>query len=245
MCICSMFQCFPKSFDVISAQTFDIGVGYYRSGVVAYHTIPMSRASPFRQETAFLVRIHQPLLHLLIHGRIHQVEEREQAAERVPESGVGKHIPRQYFAVVRAVVYHLSFGVYFIKAAWEQHRTIQAGIESTQIVDIIVFHIYFAHFTVPSVFSFSDQLVETILAQFLEIQFRLLITDKRRSYTCVNDLPFLGRESDDCSGMVALNFCFVRENVVLFHAGSKGKGFVELDDKVILEILWYSATVLG
>ena len=245
MGVCVMFQCFPKCFDVISAQSFDISVGYYGSRVVADHTVTVSGTCPFRKESAFKVRIDQSFLHLLIHGRIHQVQEREQTAERIPEAGIRKHIPRQHFSVVRAVVYDLSFGVYFIKTAWEQHRTIEAGIESAQIVDIIVFHIYFAHFTVPDVFSFSDQLVETILAQFFEIQFRLLITDKRRSDTCVNDLPFLGSESDDRSGMVALNFCFVRENVVLFHAGSKGKRFVELDDEIILEVLRHSAAVLG
>ena len=151
---------------------------------------------------------------------------------------------------VKTFEYFKSQGVAIKVISGDNPRTvsriaIQAGIESAQIVDIIVFHIYFAHFTVPDVFSFSDQLVETILAQFLEIQFRLLITDKRRSDTCVNDLPFLGSESDDRSGMVALNFCFVRENVVLFHAGSKGERFVELDDKVILEVLRHSAAVLG
>lgn len=37
--------------------------------------------------------------------------EREQAAERVPESGVGKPMTGRYFAVVGAVVHDLSFGV--------------------------------------------------------------------------------------------------------------------------------------
>ena len=61
----------------------------------------------------------------------------------------------------------------------------------------------------------------------------------------MNDFSFLRGESDDCSGMIALNFCFVREDVILFYTGSKGKRLVELDDKIILEVLRHPAAIPG
>ena len=169
MCICSMFQCFPKSFDIISAQSFDVSVGHYGSRVVAYHTIPMSRAGPFRQETALFVSVYQTFLHLQVHRRIHQVEERKQTTERVPKTGVGKHIAGTHFTVIGAVMHDFSFSVYLVKATWEKHGAVQAGIEGAQVINVIVFHLYLTHFTVPHVSSVRYQLVETVSAQLFEI----------------------------------------------------------------------------
>ena len=55
---------------------------------------------------------------------VHQVEEREQAAERVPESGVGKHITGTHFAVVGAVMHDLSLSIYLVETAWKKHGTV-------------------------------------------------------------------------------------------------------------------------
>ena len=47
-----------------------------------------------------------------------------QAAERVPESGVGKHITGTHFAVVGAVIHDLPLSVYLIETAWKKHGTV-------------------------------------------------------------------------------------------------------------------------
>ena len=66
-------------------------------------------------------------------------------------------------------MHNLSFSVYLVEAAWEKHGTVQAGVEGTQVIDVIVFHLYFTHFTVPHLSSVRYQLVEAVFAQLLEI----------------------------------------------------------------------------
>ena len=139
-CVRSMFHGFPQCLDIVSFQSFQVSIGNYGSRVVSNHTTSVSRTCPFRQESAFFISVHQSFLHLRIHGWIHQVKEWEKTTERIPETGIGKHIARKHFAIIRTVVHHVSFGIYLIETSGEQYRTIQAGVECTQMVDIIIFH---------------------------------------------------------------------------------------------------------
>ena len=61
-------------------------------------------------------------------------------------------------------MHHLSLRVYFVETAREEHRTVQAGVERAQVVDVVVFYLYLAHFTVPYVSSAAHQLVESLVA---------------------------------------------------------------------------------
>ena len=124
-----MHDSLPKRLDIISAKPFQVSIRHNRSRVIADHAATMSRTCPFRQEAALLIGIGKPRLHLRIHIRIHQVQEGEQATERIPKTGIGKHIPRQHFSVIRTVMYNFSVCIKFVEAAREKQRTIQAGIE--------------------------------------------------------------------------------------------------------------------
>ena len=136
-----MLQGFPKRLDIVSSQAFDISVSYHGSGVIADHAIPVARTCPFRQETALFISVHQTFLHLLVHLRIHQVQEGEKTAECIPETGIGKHIARQDLTVIRAIMHDLPFGIDLIEATREKQGTIQARIESTQVIDVRILYL--------------------------------------------------------------------------------------------------------
>ena len=88
----SVDQAFVHRFQVIDLYTLHISIYQDGSRVVTHHATTVSRTCPFGEEAAFLIGIDQTFLHLLVHRRIHQVQEREQCTERIPETGIGKHI---------------------------------------------------------------------------------------------------------------------------------------------------------
>ena len=102
----SVDQTFVQCFEIIHLYTFDISIHQNRSGIVAHHTTTMSGTCPFGEETAFLISIDQTFLHFFRHGRIHQVQEREQTTESIPETSIRKHIARQYFSIIRTIMYN-------------------------------------------------------------------------------------------------------------------------------------------
>ena len=138
----------------------------------------MSRAGPFRQESALFPGVHQPFLHLHILVRIDKVQQREQASECVPEAGVGEQIAIVDGSVVRAVMYPFAVRVDLGQITWEQDRPVKAGIECAQIVEIVILHCDPAKYLVPSRSSGLGYLVQRSVAQFFEIDFRLLLANE-------------------------------------------------------------------
>ena len=69
----------------------------------------MSRACPLRKKTALEIVIDISLLHLRSFLREEEVHEREEAAECIPHSCIGKHVTRADLAGVRAVMHPLAF----------------------------------------------------------------------------------------------------------------------------------------
>ena len=130
----TMDQAFVHRFQIVDLHTFHISIHQNGSRIVTHHATTMSRTCPFREEAAFLIGIDQTFLHLLVHRRIHQVQERKQGTERIPKAGIRKHISRQYFTVVRAIMNDVSGCIYFIEFTREQQRTVHAGIECTVLV---------------------------------------------------------------------------------------------------------------
>ena len=112
----AMRHCLPQHCRIfIGGQSFKIRIGHYRRGVVAYHAISVSRARPLRQKTALTVHICPTSLHLRAHRRIHQIYQRKQRPERVPEPCPRKQVSIVHFAVVRAIMLHFVIGIIFIE----------------------------------------------------------------------------------------------------------------------------------
>ena len=61
---------------------------------------------------------------------------------------------------------------------WEQDRPVKAGIECAQIVEIVILHCDPAKYLVPSRSSGLGYLVQRSVAQFFEIDFRLLLANE-------------------------------------------------------------------
>ena len=101
----------PEHVHVLAADAFEVGIGHDRSAVVPHHAVPVAGRGPFRQETALLVMVHQPLLDADGRFRIHQVHQRQQGPEGVPEAGVGVKRPAAHLAVMRAIVDFVPCGV--------------------------------------------------------------------------------------------------------------------------------------
>ena len=235
-CVRSMFHGFPQCLDIVSFQSFQVSIGNYGSRVVSNHTTSVSRTCPFRQESAFFISVHQSFLHLRIHGWIHQVKEWEKTTERIPETGIGKHIARKHFAIIRTVVHHVSFGIYLIETSGEQYRTIQAGVECTQMVDIIVFHFDTSQYIVPYLAAFRCNLFNIVRTQLFQVQFRLFRADKRGSYTHIYLFALAGFETDQCTGMIVCRFQFVGVNHTTGYGSRISKRFVEYQYKVVFKV---------
>ena len=142
-------------------------------------------------------------------------------------------------------MHDFSFSVYLVKATWEKHGAVQAGIEGAQVINVIVFHLYLTHFTVPDLSSVRYQLVETVFAKLFEIQLRLFGADKGGSNTCVYDFSLFRGESDHGPCVVSFCFCFIRKNVVFENCGNECERFVELNHEIVFEVFRHTAAILG
>jgi len=116
----SVDQTFVKSFQIVHLHTLEVSIHQDGSRVVSDHAATVSRACPFGEETAFLICIDKTFLNFLVDRRINQVQQREQAAECIPEACIGIHISRNYLTVVRTVVYDLSLCIHFVELAREE-----------------------------------------------------------------------------------------------------------------------------
>ena len=229
---------------ILDANALQIGVRHDRSRVVAHHAVAVPRRGPFGIEPAFAVGVDQPLLNFAIHRGINQIEQRKQAAERVPESGIGIHVAGQHFAVVGAVVTGPSLRVEFIELARKQRRAVETRIESPPMVQVAFPDLDAAQHIVPALFRRGADLVEAALPNLLQIAQRLFRRDERRRDARRHLLAAAGPEADDAAGMPGLLF----EGFGTLSVG-KGRGVfevaVEFDDEPVAEVVRHTAAVAG
>src|SRR5690606_12053492 len=110
--------------DVIAAKALDVCVCHHGSRIVADHNIPVPRTGPLGKKSALFIGIDQPFLHLDAHGWINEVQQRKQASERIPESGIGKHVAGVYATVIGAVMDDLAVAVDFVESTGKEYRTV-------------------------------------------------------------------------------------------------------------------------
>ena len=140
-------------------------------------------------------------------------------------------------------MYDLANTILLIESAWEEYRTIQTAIESTQMVDILILYFDLAQHLVPAVSTLLAELLHIGLSQLLYVQPSLLLTDEGRSHTSLYlfaSLAYL--EGDDGTHMVALLLMTFLIFAILYTKHSV-KVMVELDDKVISEVCWHTTAI--
>ena len=133
-------------------------------------------------------------------------------------------------------MHHVSFGIYLIETSGEQYRTIQAGVECTQMVDIIVFHFDTSQNVVPYLAAFRCNLFNVVRTQLFQVQFSLFGADERRSYTHIYLFALAGFETDQCTGMIVCRFQFVGVNHTTGYGSRISKRFVEYQYKVVFKV---------
>ena len=138
----------------------------------------------------------------------------------------------------------ITFRIYFVEASGEKYRTIQAGVESTQMVDIVIFHFDASQNIIPHFTSFGCNLVYIIAAQFFQIQFRLFGADERRSYTYIHLFAFVGFETNHCTGMLVFCFQLICIDIAIGNGCRISKRLVELQNKIVLKVFRNSAAIL-
>ena len=238
-------QAFIHFFGICFRYILHESVRYHRGGVVSYHTAAMSRTCPFREETAFQISVEQAFLHLLAHRRIDQINEGEQTTERIPEACIGKHVSGTDFTVIRTVMYRLSFGIHFVEHTREQHGTIETGIECTDTVFIIILYTDASQHIIPSLVSGFLGLFKSLVAYFLQVQFRLFGTDERRSHFGMYLLSSLGLEADSGSYVIGLQFQMLLHQMIVRPYLVESKRLVKYNHEIVLEVLGHTAAVTG
>ena len=239
-----MHHSLPKLLCVVVLQSAEVSVSHDRRRIVAHHAAAMTRRSPLGQESALLVCVHQASLHLLVHRRIHHVEQREEAAECVPEASVGEHIAGQHLAVVRRIVYDFALHILLVERAWKEHRAVEARIERAEVVDVLRLHLYLAQHVVPCLASASLHSVEIVVAKFLEVLYSLLLRDERRGDAHVELLAALCLEAYNGTGVVALAHQLATLYLTVHNYGCICERAVELQNEVVLEVFGHTAVVL-
>ena len=238
-----MLNSFPKSLNVIASDSLYISISNNRCRVLSNHTVTVTRRCPLRQESAFLISIHQTFLHLLVHGRIHQVQEWEQTTESIPKTGISKHISRENFSVIRTIVHNLTILIYFIETTREKQCAIQIRIESTQIINVIVVYFQLCQFTIPHIASIGYHIIKCLPCQFVQIEFSLFITDKRRSYFYMNYLASTGIKTYNSTGMLSRFLFLIWMDITATCSRNECKRFIKLKDKIVLEIFRYASRI--
>ena len=233
-------KCFLNLF---RSDIFHDCIRNHRSGIVPDHTSPMSRRSPFRQESTLLIGIQQSFLYLGIHRRIRQIQQRKKTTESIPKTGIGKHIPRQYFTIVGTIMNRLATGIELAETTREKHRTVKARIKGTHFVEIH-FYVEYTQSFIPYFPAFFFYLVERLTFQFFQITFSLFKTDKRRSDTGLNFLSALGFETDQCANMLILQF-FTITHFTVFPNRPGIRCFLQHNNKIILKVFRNSPAITG
>ena len=218
----------PEFADIVVTDAGEVGVGHHGGAVVAHHAAPVARRSPFGQETAFQIVVHQAFLHLGRHFRIQEVQQREQAAEGIPEAGVRIEMAVLHLAGVGAVVLQHAEHAHFGQVPGEEQAPVQAGIEGAQMVYVVIFHLNLAQGLVPGRLGEHLHLLEGVV-HFSQIQLGLGHADERGRHLHMYHLSFGGGERNHADILGGL---FRRE------------GRVGLDDDVIAEIRGHAAVVV-
>ncbi len=206
------------------------GIGHHRSRVVAHHAVAVARAGPLGQEAALAIGIGQACQHLLALVGIDQVEQREQAAECVPEARVGEQIALVHLPVIGAVVHHLALRVYLVETAWEQQCPIETGVECAQVVAVIVLCLDATQHVVPAVAPGTHDLVERAAAQLLQVEQGLLGADERGGDAGMHQPRVVGKAHDG-PGMAGGGLHAAGHDGAVGHGGAVGQRLVKLDDK--------------
>ena len=231
---------FPISFHLDGIKIHQLGND--GSGVVAHHAAAVAGAGPLGQEATLQIDVGQSLEHLLPHRRIEQVDQREQRAERVPETCVGEHIARQHLTVVGAVVDGIASGIVFVEHTGKERGAVEAGVERAQMVDVVVLNLDAAQHIVPTLATLLLDGLERRTAHLLQIALGLLGRDERRRHAHYHLLAFLRLEAHHGLHVVALGLAAMESISILLDA-VEVELLVELHDEVVAEVLRHTAAV--
>ena len=176
--MCPVGDSLPEQFALIPAQSVEPAVVDHRGTVVAHHAVAMPGTRPFGQESALSVDVGPSFLHLRCHLGIEPVDEREERAERVPKACVGEQRPTIGLACVGAVVNSVALGRNFVEGTREEQTAIEAGIESAQVVDVVIFHLDASQCGIPLLAGGCAHFVEAAAFHFFEVLQGLLLTDE-------------------------------------------------------------------
>ena len=137
-------QSLIEGLQILHLHALHVSVHQNRGRVVADHTATVTGACPLGEETTLLVGVDQTLLHLLIDRGEHQVQEGEEATERIPETTVRVHVTRTHLAVVGAVMHDLTVCVNLIELTREEQRAVHTRIEGTVLIQIATLNLNLA-----------------------------------------------------------------------------------------------------
>ena len=142
-------------------------------------------------------------------------------------------------------MHYFACRILFVESTRKEHGAIKTAIEGAEMVDILIFHFYPTQDFIPTMPTLQLKLFHIGTSQFLEILAGLRTADKRRSHTSLNLFSTTaGLEGDDGTHMMGFLLAGSKQFAIL-HAHESGKVVVELDNKVITEIIWHSSTVAG
>ena len=133
----------------------------------------------------------------------------------------------------------------FIKSTGEKYRTIQTRIKSTILIKIATIHFYFTQYLIPGILPFLNQSIKTIVSKLFQVSVCLLKTDKGRGYTSMHDFSFTGFKTNNCTCMSGLLFFLILCQNAIGNRSLISERLVELNDKVVLEVIGHSTTVTG
>src|SRR5690606_247646 len=125
--------------------------------------------------------------------------------------------------IVGAVMDNLAVAVDFIESAGEEYRTVKAGIEGTQVIDVVVFYLDTAKHVIPSSSPLFGHAVEGVASKFLQVALGLLNADKRGGNAGMDLFTALGPEADKGTGMVFFGFQFILVEDAIGHGSLVGK----------------------
>ena len=237
----------------VGNDALDHGIGYHRSGVVAHHAAAVARARPLGQQRILARHVGQSGLNLGVDRGVDQVEQREEAAERIPEAGIGVEITRTHLAVVGAVVDGIPRGVDFVELAREERRAVEARIEGAHLLVAAPLDADAAQDVVPALLRLGRHRLEVVTAQLaLEVAHGLLGGDERRGDAHVDLLAaprgevHLGHGMLPLDALAALGIEHAAARLVVRRRVGQldaREGLVEAQDEVVAEVVGHAAAV--
>ena len=119
----------------------------------------MSRTGPLGEEAALAVYVQQALLHLEVFRRVEYVEQREEAAERIPEARPRIVVTLLDGALLGTVMENLSRVAYLVELVREECRTVEARVEGACLVEVAAADLYASQHLVPRLAAFLGYLL--------------------------------------------------------------------------------------